>query len=152
MTPARRYPLLSDVGLLVGRIALGVIFVAHGWQKLNDVGHSGVTKMFDGLGIPLPALSAYFATWVELIGGVALIAGVIVPLAGLLLAADMAGAFWYVHMDKGLFSDKGGYEFVLILGAAAVLLALTGAGRLSVDGLLFGSRKSSDLERQPATV
>ncbi|MFD0687157.1 DoxX family protein [Actinomadura fibrosa] len=143
-SPARRVPYLSDAGLLVGRVALGVVFVAHGWQKLNDLGHAGVTKMFDGLGIPLPGLAAHFATWVELLGGIALIAGVLVPLAGLLLAADMAGAFWYVHMDKGLFADKGGYELVLVLGASALLLALTGAGRFSVDALLWRRREPAD--------
>ncbi|TDD71486.1 DoxX family protein [Actinomadura rubrisoli] len=151
MLPARRYPYLPDAGLLIGRLALGVIFIAHGWQKLTDVGHSGVTKMFDGLGIPLPGLSAHFATWVELIGGAALIAGVLVPVAGLLLAADMAGAFWYVHMDKGLFADKGGYEYVVVLGAVALLLALARPGRFSVDDLL-SRRREPAAEREPAGV
>jgi putative oxidoreductase len=151
MLPARRYPFLPDLGLLVGRLALGVIMIAHGWQKLTDVGHAGVTKMFEGLDIPFPSLSAAFATWVELLGGIALIAGVLVPLAGLLLAIDMAGAFWFVHMDKGFFSDKGGYEFVLILGATALLFALAGAGRFSVDSVLFG-RTAAAPERETARV
>ncbi|WP_067462347.1 DoxX family protein [Actinomadura macra] len=143
MLPTRRYPLLPDAGLLIGRLALGVVFIAHGWQKLNDVGHAGVTAMFDGLGIPMPGVAATFSTWVELIGGIALIAGVLLPVAGLLLVADMAGAFWYVHMDKGLFVDKGGYELVLALGALALLLALAGGGRFSVDALLFGRREGA---------
>jgi putative oxidoreductase len=148
MNPARRFPFLPDVGLLIGRLAVGVIFIAHGWQKLTETGHDGVTKMFDGLGIPLPSVSAAFATWVELLGGVALVLGVLVPVAGVLLAIDMAGAFWYVHMDKGLFADKGGYEFVLALGAACLLLALVGSGRLGVDGAVFGGRREG-AEREP---
>lgn len=136
MFPTRRYAYLPSAGLLVGRLALGVVFVAHGWQKLNHIGHAGVTKMFDGLGIPLPGAAAAFATWVELIGGAALIAGVLVPVAGLLLAAEMAGAFWYVHAGKGLFADKGGCEYVLVLAAVALLLALAGPGRFSLDALL----------------
>ncbi|MBT2210016.1 DoxX family protein [Actinomadura sp. NEAU-AAG7] len=153
MLPARRYPQLADTGLLIGRLALGIVFVAHGWQKLNDLGHSGVTKMFDGLGIPMPGAAAAFATWVELAGGVALIVGALLPLVGLLLAADMAGAFWYVHKDNGLFADKGGYELVLILGALALLLALTGAGRFSVDALLWGRRRDEDAPaREPANA
>jgi len=152
MLPARRFPVLPDLGLLVGRLALGVIMIAHGWQKLTDVGHAGVTKMFKGLDIPLPSVSAAFATWVELLGGVALVAGVLVPLAGLLLAVDMAGAFWFVHMDQGFFSDKGGYEFVLILGATSLLFALAGAGRFSVDSLLFGGRRTAAPERETARV
>ncbi|MFG2000857.1 DoxX family protein [Spirillospora sp. NPDC048911] len=150
MLPARQFPFLPDAGLLIGRLALGVTFVAHGWQKFNDTGHAGVTKMFDGMGIPAPSLSATFATWVELLGGVALILGVIVPIVGLLLAIDMAGAFWFVHKDQGFFADKGGYEFVLILGATALLLALAGAGRFSLDGVLFGRRGAR--EREPVGV
>ncbi|MFI0445861.1 DoxX family protein [Actinomadura sp. 6N118] len=145
MLPARQFPFLPDIGLLIGRVALGVLFIAHGWQKLTDTGHAGVTKMFEGIGIPLPSVSATFATWVELLGGIALIAGLLVPVAGVLLAVNMAGAFWYVHMDKGFFADKGGYEFVMVLGAAALTLAFTGAGRLSLDGVLFG-RGSRDRE------
>ncbi|MFC6882113.1 MULTISPECIES: DoxX family protein [Actinomadura] len=140
MLPARRFPYLPDAGLLLGRLALGVIFVAHGWQKLTDVGHSGVTKMFEGMDIPFPALSATYATWVELVGGIALILGVVVPVAGILLALDMAGALWFAHIDHGLFADKGGYELVLILGAASLLLAFTGAGRLSLDSVLWDRR------------
>ncbi|WP_187438055.1 DoxX family protein [Actinomadura decatromicini] len=137
MTPANRIPYLSDVALLIGRVAVGVVFVAHGWQKFDDMGHGGVTKMFKGMDIPAPSLAAYYSTWVELIGGLALIAGVAVPLAGLLLAADMAGAFWFVHKGNGVFVTENGYELVLVLGASALLLALAGAGRFSVDGLLF---------------
>lgn len=75
----------------------------------------------------------------------------LVPVAGILLAADMAYAFWFVHMDKGLFSDKGGYELVLVLGAGALMLALAGAGRFSVDNLLWGRRAPSP-EREPAAA
>jgi putative oxidoreductase len=136
MNFADRFPLLSDVGLLIGRAALGVIFIAHGWQKVNDTGHSAVTSMFDRLGIPLPGAAAFYATWVELLGGIAMILGLLVPVAGLLLALDMAGAFWYVHKDEGLFVSEGGYELVLILGATALLLALNGGGRFGLDSLL----------------
>ncbi|TYB49532.1 DoxX family protein [Actinomadura chibensis] len=149
MTPVDRIPHLSDIGLLIGRVALGVVFVAHGWQKFDDMGHGGVTKMFEGMDIPAPSLAAYYSTWVELAGGLALIAGVAVPLAGLLLAADMAGAFWFVHKGNGVFVTENGFELVLVLGAGALLLALAGAGRFSLDGLLFGRRAT---ERQEATT
>ncbi|MFC9975846.1 DoxX family protein [Spirillospora sp. NPDC127200] len=152
MAPARRFPYLPDAGLLIGRIALGVVFVAHGWQKLTDVGHAGVTAMFKGLGIPLPSVAATFATWVELLGGIALILGLLVPVAGVLLAANMAGALWYAHIDKGLFAAEGGYELVLILGAMALLLACTGAGRFSVDGVLWGRSRTAAPERETAGV
>ncbi|XVQ08518.1 DoxX family protein [Spirillospora sp. CA-255316] len=144
MLPARRIPYLADVGLLVGRVALGAIFIAHGWQKLIDTGHEGVTKGFEAMGIPLPGLAAHYATWVELVGGIALVVGVLVPVAGLLLLLDMIGAFWFVHMDKGLFVSEGGYELVLILGATALMLACTGSGRFGLDALLFGRGDTRD--------
>ncbi|XRQ02318.1 DoxX family protein [Actinomadura welshii] len=149
MLPARHHPALTDAGLLIGRLAVGVIFIAHGWQKLTDTGHAGVAASFDKLGIPLPGLSAHFATWVELLGGAALIAGVLVPVAGLLIAMVMGGAFWYVHMDNGLYSREGGYEYVLVLGAVALLFALVGAGRFSLDAVLWG-RGATAPERESA--
>ncbi|MBO2457797.1 DoxX family protein [Actinomadura violacea] len=156
MLPARRHPLLPDAGLLIGRLALGTIFIAHGWQKLHDTGHAAVTAEFDKLGIPMPGLSAYYGTWVELAGGVALVLGVLLPVAGVLIAVDMAGAFWFVHRDHGLFSEKGGYEYVLMLGAAALLFALAGGGRFSLDAALWGRltrRSESGVPgREPARV
>ncbi|MEW2356010.1 DoxX family protein [Spirillospora sp. NPDC029432] len=143
MNLARRLPVLPDIGLLIGRLALGVVFVAHGWQKFADNGHAGQTKAFEAMGIPAPSLSALFATWVELLGGLALIIGVITPVAGVLLALNMAGALWFVHLDKGLFAADGGYELVLVLGAGALVLALAGAGRFSVDGVLSGGSRSA---------
>ncbi len=91
MLPPRRHPALPDTGLLLGRLAVGVVFVAHGWQKLTDEGHAAVAQSFGHLGIPLPGLAAVYGTWVELLGGIALIAGILVPLAGVLIALDMAG-------------------------------------------------------------
>lgn len=139
-SPPSRAP---DAGLLIGRLAVGVIFIAHGWQKLAETGHAEVARSFDHLGIPLPGLAAGYATWVELLGGAALVAGVLVPVAGVLIALNMAGAFWYVHMGKGLFSQEGGYEYVLVLAAAALLFTLTGAGRFSLDAVLWGRRPES---------
>ncbi|WP_433337134.1 DoxX family protein [Spirillospora sp. CA-294931] len=144
MNPAQRIPALGDAGLLIGRLALGAIFIAHGWQKFDDVGHAAVTKNFEAMDIPLASLSAYFATWVELVGGIALILGVLVPVAGALLAFNMAGAFWFAHSDNGLWLDKGGYEYVLALGATALLLALIGGGRFSVDALVWGRRETPE--------
>lgn len=143
MNVTERTSPLADVGLLIGRLALGAIFIAHGWQKFRDQGHSTVARGFDRIGVPFPDVSAFYATWVELIGGIALVLGVLVPLAGLLLAVDMAGAFWFVHKDNGFFVSDAGYEFVMILGATALLLAATGGGRFAVDALLRGRRRKT---------
>ncbi|MFC4909915.1 DoxX family protein [Actinomadura gamaensis] len=150
---SRRIPALSDAGLLLGRLVLGVVFVAHGWQKFHKYGHANVTKMFDGMGIPLPGLAATYATWVELAGGILLIVGVLTPLVGLLLFGDMAGALWFAHADHGFFSEKGGYEYVLVLGILSLLVALAGPGRLSLDALLDGGlRRGGALDRERRAV
>ncbi|TDB74055.1 DoxX family protein [Micromonospora sp. KC721] len=131
---------VRDVVILLARVGIGIVFFAHGWQKLVTNGIDGTAAFFDQAGVPLPTLSAWFAALVELIGGAALIVGAGLPIAGLLLAVTMAGAFLFVHAGKGLFIDQGGYEYVLTLGAASLLLAAVGASRFSVDHLLFGRR------------
>ncbi|MFH5212177.1 DoxX family protein [Antrihabitans sp. NCIMB 15449] len=125
-----------STALLLARIALGVIFVAHGWQKVSTNGLDATKAGFEAMDVPAPALSAYFAAYVELIGGAALIIGALVPLVGLLLFIDMAGALVTVHLDKGLLG-QGGYELVLILGATSLLIAVLGSGKFGVDAL-FG--------------
>ena len=142
----RPIPYATDAALLVARVAVGIVFTAHGWQKLRDFGHTGTTQSFDAMGVPLPSVSAYYSTWVELLGGVALILGVLTPIAGLLLFFDMLGAFLIVHAGNGIFSSEGGYEAVLTLGAISLALVLAGAGRFSVDGF---ARRST---RHPATT
>ncbi|MEU5944880.1 DoxX family protein [Micromonospora sp. NPDC047465] len=135
---------VRDVAMLLARIGVGIVFFAHGWQKLVTNGVDGTAAFFDQAGVPLPTLSAWFATGVELLGGAALLLGAVVPIAGVLLALDMLGAFIFVHAGNGLFVDKGGYELVLVLGAASLLLAAVGAGRLSVDHLLTGRRRAAE--------
>jgi putative oxidoreductase len=98
--------------------------------------------------VPAASAAAWFAALVELVGGAALVLGLAVPVAGLLLLIDMIGAFVFVHAGAGLFVDQGGYELVLVLGAAALLFAVLGAGRYSVDHLLAGRRRTA----QPVRV
>ncbi|UVS80389.1 DoxX family protein [Actinokineospora sp. UTMC 2448] len=131
-----------DLAVLLARVAVGVVFFAHGWQKLFTNGMEGTTAFFEQVGVPAAPVAAWFATIVELAGGVALVIGLAVPVVGLLLLVDMIGAFAFVHASAGLFVTEGGYEFVLVLGAAALLLAAVGAGRYSVDHLLTGRRQA----------
>ena len=129
---------MTSLALLIARIGLGIIFIAHGWQKFDEMGVKAVGAGFAKSGIPAPELSAYFSTFVELVGGAALLMGAFTAVAGLLLTLDMLGALLFVHIDKGVFVAEGGYELVVALGVGALLLAVFGAGRYSVDGLLGG--------------
>ncbi len=126
---------IRDLALLVGRLGIGVIFLAHGWQKLTS-GVGGVAAMFEQAGVPAPGLSAVIAVVIELAGGAAMIIGLAVPVAGVLIALLMAGAFTFVHVSNGIFVSQGGFEFVLILGVTALLLAAFGSGRFGLDRVL----------------
>lgn len=137
---AHRSSLVRDLGLLIARVALGVVFVAHGWQKVHDIGVAGVSANFRGMGVPLPDIAGPFVAYLELIGGILLIIGLLTPLAGVLLAIDMGVAAYLAHIPQGLLVDQGGWELVGALGAGALALAAAGAGRISVDHALGGGR------------
>lgn len=122
-----------QLGIAILRIVVGIVFAAHGTQKLFTIGFGGVAHMFQGLGIPQPHIAAIVVTLVEFLGGIALILGLATRYAALLLAIDMAVAILKVHLHNGFFSSKGGYEFPLTLLAACLALALAGPGSPALD-------------------
>ncbi|KAA0919199.1 DoxX family protein [Dietzia sp. ANT_WB102] len=129
---------LRDAAILLARVGLGVVFAAHGWQKFFTLGLNRVGEQFAGYGIPQPAVTAAIVAGVELVAGAALIAGLLTPLAGILLGVDMAGAFYFVHATNGPFITQNGWELVVALGVGALLVAAVGAGRFSIDRVLGG--------------
>ncbi len=147
MTSAARR---TDLGLLLLRIVLGVTFLMHGIDKLGDL--NGTQQGFDQLGIPAASFMAPLVALTETIGGGLLILGLLTPLAGFALAVDMAVAGLTAHADKGFFAQDGGYEFVLILGTAALVLAVAGAGRLSADALALRGKERPRWMRHMRTI
>lgn len=133
---------LTTTALTVLRVVLGFLFAAHGWQKFNEWTVAGTQAAFAQMGVPAAQISAPLVAGLELAGGIALILGVLTRVVAALLALNMLGALVLVHAPAGVFADKGGYELVLLLAAAALALALTGAGRVSVDRALFGHKNS----------
>jgi putative oxidoreductase len=128
-------------GIALLRIVVGIVFVMHGQQKLFEMGVGGVGGFFASLGVPAPQLAAVLVSVLETVGGLALILGVLTRLFGLLLAGDMLVALMLVHRPNGFFAGNGGVELVLLLGAAALALALTGPGALALDNLLPFERR-----------
>jgi putative oxidoreductase len=143
---------VADVVLLFARAAIGLVFFAHGWRKLNTVGIDRTERMFKATGVPVPSISAPYVTFLELVGAALLIAGVLVPLVGVLLFLNMIGAFLFVHVDKGIFVSEGGYELVLTLGVASLMLAVFGSGRYGVEGLLAMRRSAVAGRRRPTSA
>ena len=133
------YPIRS-LGLFAARVILGIIFIAHGWQKLHTWGLDGTKASFDKMGAPFPEFSAYYATWVELIGGILLIVGVLLPLVSVLLIIDMIGAIFVAHIDHGFWASDGGYEFPLALIAGLLAVGFASAGGLAFDTHVFRRR------------
>ncbi|MGQ0794458.1 MAG: DoxX family protein [Deltaproteobacteria bacterium] len=127
-----------SLGALFARIALGVILFAHGLQKAFGLfGGSGFSKTLEffeqGLGIP-PILTV-IAILTELIGGIALIFGLLTRIWALGAASLMVVAIWTVHLKNGFFlsSAGNGVEFNLALLGLALSLVAWGGGKFSVD-------------------
>lgn len=122
------------------RIPIGIVFVAHGAQKLfgafGGYGLEGTGQFMASLGLSPGYLMALLAGSAEFFGGLALLLGLLVRPASAVLAITMLVAIVTVHLDKGLFMANNGYEFALALLAAAVSLVISGAGNASVDATL----------------
>jgi putative oxidoreductase len=132
ISPPPAHPMGASVGLLFLRIVAGSALVLHGLPKIkNPFGWMGETSTMPGWLQALAALS-------EFAGGMALVAGLLTPLAALGILCTLAVAV-YKHMAKGdPFVGRGGYETALIYVAIAVLMLTAGPGRFSVDRILFG--------------
>jgi putative oxidoreductase len=143
---------IYDVVALLARCGVGTVFVAHGWQKIQ-VGINATGRNLDAMGAPFPTAAAVYSTFVELLGGAALILGLALPAAGLLLFVDMIGALIFVHAKHGIFlvdnaRVNNGFELVLVLGLAALVFAAGGAGRLTLDQRLFARRETAPDEAE----
>lgn len=134
----------NDVALTILRLVLGVVFVAHGAQKMlgwfGGYGFQGTVAFFAHLGMPTAVTVLIMAT--ELFGGLGLIVGFLTRIPALGIACLMIGAVFMVHLPNGFFmnwygNQKGeGFEFHLLAIAMAAVLLLRGAGAYSVDRAL----------------
>jgi len=130
---------LKPLGLLVLRVALGTAFMFHGYPKISD-SHRWV-QMMPKMGFP--GYFAYIAGVLETFGGGLLIIGLFTRGAALLLAIEMAAALVKTHIPAVGIYAVGKYEVPLVFGAAALALATTGAGLISLDALTFESSRKS---------
>lgn len=129
---------LKPLALLLLRLALGVVFIHHGYPKL--FGHARETiEEFMRLG--LPGYLAYVSGLIEFFGGSMLIVGLFTRVAGLLLAIELGIGIWKVgHLVRDPLA-VGSYESPLLLAVSAFALATLGAGAVSLDQAIFGAAR-----------
>jgi len=116
------------------RLVLGIIFIVHGFPKLIGEGPQQTADFLRSLRIPAPVLIAVFVGTLELLGGIFLIMGYLTSLIAALFALEMIGTTLAVKLRQGLV---GGYEFDLVIFAAAIALVFLGGGTYSVDGFII---------------
>lgn len=130
----------SSYSALALRLPLGIIFAAHGAQKLfgwfGGYGLQGTGQWMDSIGLGPGVLMAALAGSAEFFGGLFLILGLLTRPTALVLAVTMVVAIFSVHISNGLFMSNNGYEFALALLAGSVSLLISGAGRASADAVI----------------
>jgi len=134
----------DDVTLTILRVVLGVVFFAHGAQKMlgwfGGYGFHGTMGFFEHLGLPAPM--AFLIICIELFGGLGLIVGLLTRIPALGIGVEMIGAVLMIHIHNGFFmnwagNQKGeGFEYHLLAIAMALVLLIRGAGAFSADRAL----------------
>jgi putative oxidoreductase len=126
-----------ELGLLVLRVVLGLLFMGHGAQKLfgmfGGYGIEGTGGFFESLGLRPGRFHAFNAGAAELAGGALLALGFLTPLAAAMLIGVMVVAIATVHWSHGVWSSEGGYEYNLVNIAAVFAITATGPGKWSLD-------------------
>lgn len=132
---------MINIGLLIIRVVIGVIFMGHGAQKLfgwfGGYGIKGTGGWFESIGIKPGTAMALLAGLTELIGGILFTLGLLTPLAGIMIAGTMIMAIAKVHAPNGLWSTENGYEYNLTVIAVVLGVALIGPGQYALDAFLF---------------
>jgi putative oxidoreductase len=131
---------MEDLALLALRLLIGLLFVGHGAQKLfgwfGGYGIAGTGAWMESIGLRPGRQMALLAGLSEVLGGALFVAGLLLPVAALLIGGAMLIAIVKVHGKNGVWSQNNGYEYNLVLLVLVVALALLGPGRLSLAALL----------------
>ncbi|MFO7177530.1 MAG: DoxX family protein [Pseudomonadota bacterium] len=146
---ARQAMLRASVApLTLLRLAVGFVFVAHGWMKLSDT--AATTASFAAVGIPTPRLATYLAILGELGGGIGLLLGLLTRLAALGPILVTGSAIWFVHRGRGPFLENNGWEFALTMLLVCLYFVFRGPGPVSLDALLWRKQLRADTTERRA--
>jgi putative oxidoreductase len=128
-----------DIALLILRLVLGLTLAAHGYNKFFGGGRiPGTARWFESIGMKPGKFHATVAATTEVAAGLGLAVGLLTPIPAAGFVAMMFVAAWTVHRGNGFFIVKEGWEYNLILAVGAVVIAMLGAGRFSLDQQIFG--------------
>lgn len=128
-----------DLALLILRLVLGLTLAAHGLNKFFGGGRiPGTARWFESIGMKPGKFHATVAASTETAAGLGLAAGLLTPIPAAGFVSLMLVAAWTVHRANGFFIVKEGWEYNLVLAVTAVVVATLGAGKLSLDHLIFG--------------
>lgn len=128
-----------DLGLFILRVVVGGTLAMHGLNKIFGGGKiPGTAGWFESMGVRPGLLNAWMAALTEIGSGALLAIGLLTPLAAGGMLAIMVVAGITAHRSNGffIFNAGGGYEYVLVLGAVALCLGATGAGKWSIDSMI----------------
>ena len=129
-----------NLGLFILRVVVGGLFIGHGTQKLfgwfEGNGLEGTGGWFHSIGYRPGRRMAAVAGAAEATGGALLVLGLLTPLGAAAIIGVMLNAMVAVHAPNGLWNDKGGMEFPIVMSVAAAALAFTGPGSFSVDNAI----------------
>jgi putative oxidoreductase len=127
---------LQPLALLVLRLVIGTVMIAHGYGKVFNGGFSHVHDMVQHLGFP--GWMAYLLAATEFFGGILIIAGLLTRFVAVAMLIDMSVAIWKIHWHNGL-KGPGGFEFPMSVAAIAFALIFFGAGPIALDSIRRGS-------------
>jgi len=125
-----------DIAFTLVRVIIGINLVMHGWLKVGTFGVAGVSGLMGKVGLEPAVGFAVAAMVLETIGAICIIIGLFTRFFAAALAIEMLIALLTVHIAGGFYVDKGGVEYVLLLGVVLFAIAIRGGGPYSVDRMI----------------
>src|SRR5271167_4723397 len=130
------YESWRDIAYTLVRVIAGFDLFMHGWQKVATFGLAGVSGFMAKQGLEPAAAFASAAMFLETVGAICIIIGLFTRFFAAALAVELGIAFLAVHLKAGFAADKGGFEYVLLLGIVMLAIAIRGGGPYSVDRMI----------------
>ncbi|MHB1009814.1 MAG: DoxX family protein [Propionibacteriaceae bacterium] len=131
---------VRDIGLLVARLTLGLILVAHGWYRFT-AGIAPTITVLTNAGLPEPQLFAWGATILEVVGGALLVFGLLTPVVAAFVVAEQVMVIAWLRWHNGIWQINNGIEYPVVLAVLALVLVVFGSGRTGVDALFRRGRR-----------